>query len=122
MRQLTGIAAILRFPMPDIEDLSDSDGEEQVETETKANGHICNNTEPDEEARPKAIISKTSTASVKCEATVSTSSIKIEASTKVSNKKASRYANREGPNEDYDMFDFNDNNNRSNYDDEFDYY
>jgi hypothetical protein len=56
--QLTGIAAILRFPMPDIEDeeLSDDSDEDDtrhsnqnISKETfNANGHICTNSEQDE--------------------------------------------------------------------------
>lgn len=57
---MTGIAAILRFPLPDIEDiLSDSDEESDNETNI-VNGHICNNMEPEVD-EPKAKTQKTTT-------------------------------------------------------------
>jgi protein pelota len=44
LMQLTGIAAILRFPMPDIEEdeLTDSDEEENKNDIMKSNGHLVN--------------------------------------------------------------------------------
>ena len=58
--QLTGIAAILRFPMPDLEDIvSDSEDDENSSrkhktSEIKSNGHICTSSLVDEGSSNKA--------------------------------------------------------------------
>ena len=58
--QLTGIAAILRFPMPDLEDIvSDSEDDEDSArkhktNEIKSNGHICTSSLVDEGSSNKA--------------------------------------------------------------------
>lgn len=58
--QLTGIAAILRFPMPDLEDIvSDSEEDEDSArkhktSEIKSNGHICTSSLVDEGSSNKA--------------------------------------------------------------------
>lgn len=81
LRQLTGIAAILRFPMPDIEDLSDSDEDNDSETNI-VNGHICNNSEPEhEEIKTKtqpAITEPVQTSAAAVQVQAPSSAIKME--------------------------------------------
>lgn len=111
LRQLTGIAAILRFPMPDIEDLSDTDDDEDNEINT-VTGHICKNTEVDEE--PKAKAAKTSQLNTEAieegavAASTSTQAIKMQtkAPKGATQKKAGRFAGKEAYNyeNDYDNY------------------
>jgi hypothetical protein len=138
LRQLTGIAAILRFPMPDIEDLSDSD-DDDAETETKFNGHICNNIEADEEVKPKTANNNLKCAEVTTKSVtpskqdtvnsnVSTNLNKAPSTKKNNSSSNKRFLNKENvhnDDDDYDMFDFNatksTKNSCLNYDDDDDY-
>lgn len=117
LRQLTGIAAILRFPMPDIEDLSDSEDEEDNETNI-VNGHIVNNSEIDEK-EVKQVKNKQSqdsefmnmsSSNQSVPIPVQTAPVKIEPKKSVSKptiqKKPGKFANKETYHyEDYDNYD-----------------
>ncbi len=99
--------------MNEIEDLSDSDDDD--DHEIKTDGHICNNTEPDEE-QPKVKTAKMpepeqqiASASVEI---VSTQAIKVKPKVQ---KKPGRFAGKQAYNDDYDNYD-------SHYDNQYDDY
>lgn len=127
LRQLTGIAAILRFPLPDIEDIvSDSDEDEDNETNI-VNGHICNNIEPEaEEPKPKA--PKTTTQPKQESINISTASATTTESAKKEVKKSSAIAAPKGSTQKknkfagkkvYDDDDYGDGYDDYGYDDDF---
>lgn len=112
LRQLTGIAAILRFPMPDIEDLSDSDSDEDNETNI-VEGHICNNQDAEEEPKQKApkviqatevqpveIAKSTAAANVSIP-TSDTKKIPAKAPKGATKKQAGRFAGKKAYEDDY---------------------
>ena len=101
--------------MPDIEDLSDSDEDNDSETNI-VNGHICNNTEPEqEEIKPKvqpvveAVAAPTPSPAIKMEPKKPKSAAQ---------KKPGKFANKEAYHyDDYDNYD-----NYDQYGDDYDYY
>lgn len=148
--QLTGIAAILRFPMPDLEDeeLSDeSDDENDKQTteprsrETfKPNGHICTSSEQDEAVSSTAAASATAPQSnvtksnitvvqesnepnvvASQAATTSSSAVNISTSTAKAKPKTKKFTNKENYYRDDDYDDYDYKNGSRNYDDYDDY-
>lgn len=110
LRQLTGIAAILRFPMPDIEDLSDSDDDDDQETNL-VNGHICNNVEHEEETKEKPKPAQVPDVPVAA-AAVPIKQTKPKAAPKAASNKKGKFNTRAAYHDDYDMNDYD-----SKYDD-----
>jgi protein pelota len=123
--QLTGIAAILRFPMPELEEdlpLSDSDDEDDTQAskgESKSNGHIFTNSDSNPNIEAASVVNDTATAASTSTATGAAAvSKKPAAKTAATTKKTKRLNNYEDDEAEY--FD-NRSNNNNNYQDEDDY-
>ena len=123
LRQLTGIAAILRFPMPDIEDIM-SDSDEDVDNETDiVNGHICNNVEPEIADEPKVKTQKTQQDQEFHVAATTTASTSIEATKKeVKTPKSSAIAAPKGATQKKNKFIAKKTYDEDDYGDRYDHY